>query len=359
MSNERAMYWLMQVAGWFLFIVLILLQNILSGAVDVGIWKFLVLNFLLGLAISHGMRYVIIRFTMLRMRIAAVIGYVILLSILGAFLATAAIFIVQNFIFQYEQNIPLSIGAVLSLVFPFMVVFLIWNILYFAANYLKNYEREEIKNLRLSASMTEVELLNLRTQLNPHFMFNALNSIRALVDENPALAKRSITRLSLILRSSLTSGRHPLVPLTTELKMVIDYLELEKIRFEERLKYFLDIPEHLMQAEIPPLLLQTIVENAVKHGIGSRKEGGEIRISVSEYEPDGIRVLVFNSGDFDPEKTGKRSGTGTGLSNSRRRLKLLYGKRSSLTIANTPEGVACTLIIPSQPQKEYYELPDH
>lgn len=236
-----------------------------------------------------------------------------------------------------------------------MVVFLIWNILYFAANYLKNYEREEIKNLRLSASVTEVELMNLRSQLNPHFMFNALNSIRALIDENPGQAKRAVTQMSNILRNSLTSGRHQLIPLESEIKVVNDYLELEKIRFEERLNYAFKIPLELMKFEIPPLMLQTIVENAVKHGVGTQQNGGRIEITARLKSPELFELSVFNTGSYNPVKKESEENTGIGLINSKRRLKLLFGKKAHIELTNVAEGVACIVTLPVNPKIEINE----
>lgn len=355
MSDEKALYWLTQIVGWFLFIMLILFQNVLAGSVDTGIWKFLVINFAIGLGLSHFMRFVILSYGMLKMKVASVLILGAVLSVLTAIVATILIYAFQAFVFQYEQSIPLSWGVFLELVLPFMVVFLIWNILYFAANYLKNYEREEIKNLRLSASVTEVELMNLRSQLNPHFMFNALNSIRALIDENPGQAKKAVTQMSNILRNSLTSGRHQLIPLEAEIKVVTDYLELEKIRFEERLYYAFTIPVDLMKIEIPPLLLQTIVENAVKHGVGTQQNGGKIEISARLISPAIFELTVFNTGKFIPNKIDSDQNTGIGLINSRRRLKLLYGNKAHIELKNTTEGVSCNVTLPVNPKTETHE----
>ncbi len=359
MSDEKAMYWLTQIVGWFLFILLILFQNILAGSVDTGIWKFLILNFAIGLGLSHLMRFIIVRYGMLKMKVASVLILGAILSVFTAVFATILIYVFQAYVFQYEQNIPLSWGVFLELVLPFMVVFLIWNILYFAANYLKNYEREEIKNLRLSASVTEVELMNLRTQLNPHFMFNALNSIRALIDENPVQAKKAVTQMSNILRSSLTSGRHQLIPLKEELKVVNDYLELEKIRFEERLQYSFKIPAELMKFQIPPLLLQTIVENAVKHGVGTLQNGGRIEVSARLVSTVIFELSVFNNGKYNPNKRDMDENTGIGLINSKRRLKLLFGKKAHVELKNIAEGVACIVTLPVNTKIENHEEYNH
>jgi LytS/YehU family sensor histidine kinase len=229
------------------------------------------------------------------------------------------------------------------------MVFLIWNVLYFATIYLKNYEKEEIKNLRLSASMNEVELGNLRSQLNPHFMFNALNSIKALIDENPEQAKVSVTKMSNILRSSLTSGKKRLVSLEEEIKVVRDYLDLEKIRFEERLNYRFEIPEALGQVQVPPLLLQTLVENAVKHGIGQLPKGGEVLVSAKALQDGYTELNVINTGKYNPFKKTS-NGTGIGLTNSRRRLKLIYGENAYIEIYSTNENVVCSVVLPVKPK---------
>lgn len=347
MSDEKSIYWMSQIVGWFLFILLILFQNMLTGPVDVGILIFLILNFTVGLTLSHLMRIAIIRGGMLRMKISQVLLSGICLSVFTGVIATLIIATAQELIYQSPKvGFLLSPMVLIELIIPFTMVFLIWNVLYFAAIYLKNYEREEIKNLRLTASVTEAELRNLRAQLNPHFMFNALNSIRALVDENPAKAKTSITQMSNILRSSLTSGRRKFVALEEEMKVVRDYLNLEKVRFEERLNFSFSIPENLYKVQIPPLLVQTLVENAVKHGISRLPEGGEIHVSLLENPEGMIELNVINTGTYNPKSTDDDVNTGIGLANSARRLNLLYGKEADISIVNENNTVVCKVIFP-------------
>ena len=347
MSDEKAIYWMTQIVGWFLFILLILFQNMLTRSVDIGILGFLVLNFFVGLGLSHLMRTVIVKFRMLKMKLYRVLPRILLLSVLTGVVATLIISVFESLIYKnIHVEFSLSPMVLIELIIPFTMVFLIWNVLYFATIYLKNYEREEIKNLRLAASVTEVELQNLRSQLNPHFMFNALNSIRALVDENPAQAKQSITQMSNILRSGLTSIKRMFVTLEEEMKVVSDYLDLEKIRFEERLNYHFSIPETLYKSLVPPLLVQTLVENAVKHGIGKLPNGGEIYISVKEIENEMLELQVINSGTFTHIPNPEEDHTGIGLLNSKRRLSLLYGDRASLDIATAENKVICTVVFP-------------
>jgi len=353
MSDEKAIYWLTQVSGWFGYILLILFQNLLLGNVDLGIVKVLFANFALGIIVSHTMRAVIIRSGMLSMKILNVIPRIIAIAIAAGVLSSVIYGVISDLLFRGGSEVPQMLAPpfvlIIELVFPFTTVYLFWSILYFAAIYLKNYEREEVKNLRLSSSMNEVELGNLRSQLNPHFMFNALNSIRALVDENPDQAKVSITQMSRILRSSLLAGRRNLVTLGEETDLVSDYLALEKIRYEERLDYEINVPDGLKSTQVPPLLLQTLAENAVKHGISTLPKGGMIRITAEIDKTtagDALKLTVANSGTFDPDTKATAQNTSVGIANSRRRLKLLFGEEAGMDIFNREGEVICEVTIP-------------
>jgi sensor histidine kinase YesM len=347
MSDEKAIYWLSQVGGWFGFVLLILFQSLIEGNVDVGIVKVLILNFVIGIGLSHTMRYIIVQYGMLEMKVLRVMVRVVLLSVVFSILASLIYASISDLFFtDVEPILVPPYLIILQLIFPFSIIFLFWNILYFAAIYLKNYEREEVKNLRLTASITEVELNNLRSQLNPHFMFNALNSIRALVDENPVQAKKSITQMSNILRNSMIAGKKRFVELSEELKVVKDYLGLEKIRFEERLQFEIKVPPELYHTPIPPLLIQTLAENAIKHGISHLPEGGKIGVYASETPEGKVEIRVCNSGRYDPFEKRRNDSHGIGLTNSRRRLNILYGDHATLQITNEAEGVVCTVVLP-------------
>jgi len=356
MSDEKALYWLSQVIGWFGYVLLILFNSIIEANVDVGIIKVLIINFALGIGLSHFMRFVIIRFHLLRMKIYRLLPRLILLSVLTGVAASLIYGGISDLFFSDVEPILVSPYSILiRLVIPFITFFLFWNILYFAAIYLKNYEREEVKNLRLTASMNEVELNNLRSQMNPHFIFNALNSIRALVDEDPILAKRSITQMSHILRNSLASGKRKFVSINEEMNVVADYLALEKIRYEERLNFEFDIDESLAGSLIPPLLIQTLVENAIKHGIAHLPEGGRIKVVVVKNSPEELKISVVNTGEYKEEAFLDREKTGIGLANSQKRLKLLYGDKAKLNIYNREGEVVCDVLLPlknEQPQHE-------
>ena len=191
--------------------------------------------------------------------------------------------------------------------------------------------------------MIEIELNNLKNQLNPHFIFNALNSIRALVDENPGKSKQAINHLSNILRNSLTFEKKGLTKFDDELKIVKDYLSLESIRFEERLKTELDIHPGSSKFLVPPFMIQTLVENGIKHGISRLTEGGTIHVKTL-VDKNRLKIQIRNSGHL---LNGTRKGKfgGTGIKNTTQRLKLLYGDDASFKIVNENNNFVLTEII--------------
>jgi len=179
----------------------------------------------------------------------------------------------------------------------------------------------------LDSLQKEAELAALRSQVNPHFLFNSLNTIRALARSEPDHARTAITSLSQILRVGLEVGKRPVIPLEDELKVVGNYLALEQIRFDERLVFDLDIASGLEQASVPPMLVQTLMENAVKHGLEAQGEDGAIQLRVFA-EGQSLVISITNPGRILSDSTSTR----VGLQNSRERLALLFGDQASLTL---------------------------
>jgi anti-sigma regulatory factor (Ser/Thr protein kinase) len=217
---------------------------------------------------------------------------------------------------------------------------MVWTWLY-AAITGKRSQRE--KEMRLQLAMREAELLALEAQVNPHFLFNCLNSIRALVLENPAQAQDMITRLANIMRHSLRADACHTAPLEAELEIVSDYLALESARFEDRLRVRFAIDAETKRVQIPTMLLQPLVENALKHGIARAPAGGEVFVR-SSLDGDCLLIEVENTGQLADPKPGS---TRVGLANTRERLRILYGARASLRLENRDGGrVAATVLIP-------------
>lgn len=221
------------------------------------------------------------------------------------------------------------------------IMLLGWFCIYFIYHVYDRVQRLQVEQLQLAASVKEAELRALKSQVNPHFLFNSLNSLRALIDEDAPRARESVTRLSNMLRYSLSAGQQETVLLEDELRVVEDYLALEQIRHEERLRVRWEIEPDARRQSLPPMLLQTLVENAVKYGISPRRGGGEVVVSAA-VRNGALHLRVTNPGELGPAVSPAvaraGSSTGVGLRNASERLKLLYGDRAMLRLLAEPAG---------------------
>lgn len=227
-------------------------------------------------------------------------------------------------------------------IFGWVLIILIWNLLYFGIHYFEASRRAQMEKLEAQVVAREAQLQRLAAQLNPHFMFNCLNSIRALITEDPVRARDMVTALSELLRYSLQSGRAATVPLSAELEIINTYLKLQAVRFENRLAARIEAAPETLAIKVPPMLVQSLVENSVKHGIEKLPEGGEIHVS-SELKNGSLHVRVINSGQLGD----CGSSSGIGLANARERLRLLYGQDATLTLASQgTDSVQADLSLP-------------
>jgi two-component sensor histidine kinase len=205
----------------------------------------------------------------------------------------------------------------------------IWLLIYIVYHYVEKNRKDQVDRLKLESSIKELELKTIKSHINPHFIFNSLNSIRALVDENPTRARTAITELSNILRSSMQAEKAETVSLEKELNIVKDYLALEQMRFEERLKIELEIDEDTLDQQVPPMMLQTLVENAIKHGISKQVNGGTVKV-VTDFKDDNLELSVQNTGQLN----GKINGDGFGIKSTEDRLNLMYQGKATFSIKN-------------------------
>ncbi len=204
---------------------------------------------------------------------------------------------------------------------------------------LRERETERERAVQLA---TEARLASLESRVHPHFLFNALNSIASLIREEPERAERLIEKIAALLRASLDSSRNGLVPLGLEMKIVDDYLEIEKARFGPRLQFSLMVPAELETAGVPSLSVQTLVENAVKFAVSPRREGGVIEVSATAGAGV-LQVQVWDDGGgFDLQAAPP----GHGLENLQGRLGALFGPGAELSVSRERDGTAVTLAMP-------------
>ena len=327
MVNKSRLYWTLQVGGWTLYAFLQIIVSVFASNQGVSTQRiiFLVYEAFFCLLLSHGFRNLINRRRWLDQGMPILIPRVILsVVILGLIMYFLRVPISLP-LGLFSNKVAFDIKNIIGLSFIYAFIFFLWCVLYFIYNYFERYNT----SLKLEASVKEIELNNLKSQLNPHFIFNALNSIRALVDENPVKSKQAINQLSNILRNSLTTGKRGLTRFEDELKIVNDYLGLESIRFEERLQTEFDIDPASRDFLVPPLMIQTLVENGIKHGIAKLTAGGIVQIR-SFVVNDRLSIQIRNSGQY--LNGNKRERGGLGLQNTKQRLKLIYGDKASFRI---------------------------
>ena len=206
--------------------------------------------------------------------------------------------------------------------------------------------RQQADTARLNEQLTKAQLNALRRQIEPHFLFNALNAIAGLVREKRNDdAVSMIAGLSDFLRRTIDDSNRHEVPLREEMEFVEKYLDIQKVRFADRLQLSVDIPHEVLPAQVPSLILQPIVENAVKHGIAKRVHGGALRIKASRSNGT-LTLSVYNDGPRLPELC-ENCDTGVGLANVRTRLRSLYGDAFEFSIRNqAPDGVETLISVP-------------
>ena len=340
MVNKPRLYWTLQIGGWTLYAVIQIVFSVFASD-DQGVSMqrviFLTYEAFFCLLLTHIFRNAINRWRWLeagmRVLIPRVIVSVFVLGLIFYFLRLP----ISVPLGLFSTKVAFNIINIIGLSFIYALIFFLWCVLYFSYNYFERYNT----SLKLEASIREIELNNLKSQLNPHFIFNALNSIRALVDENPGKSKEAINQLSNILRNSLTTGKRGLTKFDDELKIVKDYLGLESIRFEERLKTEFEIDPESREFLVPPLMIQTLVENGIKHGISKLTAGGIIQMKTA-VRNDRLTIQIRNSGHYN--NGARRNSGGLGMENTKQRLKLIYGNKASFRIMSENDTFVLTEI---------------
>lgn len=223
----------------------------------------------------------------------------------------------------------------------FATLYFIWLFVFFTIKIYYHLNVVKTKQFQLESSLKESQLNTLKGQINPHFMFNSLNNIRGLMLEDVGKARLMLTSLSETLRYSLTKSDSNSIALEDELDMIENYVAISKIQFEDRLSFEMNIDKASLNIEIPPMIIQMLVENAVKHGISNLKRGGEVNLNTIIKENQ-LQIEVSNTGNL----TQNKKGTQLGLQNIERRLELLYGENATFSLIEIDHTVIATIKIP-------------
>jgi two-component system, LytTR family, sensor kinase len=346
MLRREVQFWLFQLLGWGTWVVMLVLRDLTFVPAEYMLERigvFLV-DAAIGMILTTGLRYLYraVWEQMVFLRIVAVV--------LGCWVASQTWRPLKVLITDSEFGASVDLTGYGWVSFTSMVpismsILLIWSVLYFCIKYYQLFQHEKEKSLRSEALAHEAQLRMLRYQLNPHFLFNTLNAISTLIlVQSTDQANAMVTRLSKFLRYSLEHDPLDTVDLDHELGSLNLYLDIEKVRFEERLVIKVDLAPETEKALVPSMILQPLVENSIKHAIARSEEGGTIWISAYRCDRNQLCITVADDG---PGSVSHPTSIGVGLKNIRDRLQEIYGDAHKLVLSERkPKGFQVMVMIP-------------
>jgi two-component system, LytTR family, sensor kinase len=343
--TAAARYWILHALGWISIWIVFSIGILADPAPQIELTNVKYTTGLCvgGFFVSHFLRVLIHRFGWKSLPWEKLVPRVILLcGLLGAIEATSlAPFTVT----------PLTFGSLRALggiaqwsasACASAALLLGWAAAYLSYQFQKRLQEVEVDRLRLDAAVKESELRALRHQVNPHFLFNSLNALRSLIDENDVRPREAITQLAELFRASFQKVDRQLITLRKEVETVDAFLSLQKLRHQDRLQVKMQLDPLALDELVPPFALQILVENAIKYGIDSSAKGGLI-VCVADVNSDILVLTVRNPGSL----AGQTTPAGIGLRNLRERLYLLFGPAAALRLLNSrPDEVTAEIIIP-------------
>ncbi len=344
MKRTNSQYWVCQIAGWGAYsfgagLSTGVMANGWRPSVIIGYLLF----FLYSIGLTHLLRAEIHRRRWTSLPLPRALGRLVPASILIAAVQSALVVgiytAIEGHLGEWRQA-----SSIAYMFIGLSVIDTIWTVLYLAITTFRHSREVRSNEMRMKVALSNAELRALEAQVNPHFLFNCLNSLRGMITEDPTQAQDMVTRLANILRYNLQKDRRHTVPLASEVEIVSDYLALQSIRFENRLRVHMEVDNAVRETAVPPMVLQTLVENAIKHGVEEIPAGGDLFIR-ARLEGNILRIEVENTGSLSDARPGS---TQIGLANARERLRILYGEHASLELGTRCDGhVTATVLIPT------------
>lgn len=344
MSNNQ-LYWLFQISGWFLYWLVVTFFNFIDKTStmneklneQIGAALYVAV----GIVITHIFRTVVVKQNWLSLSGGTLIKR-LLLSLLIITVSIPLVYVSIGYLlgFSYLNGLR-NLGDIINNMLSVAIVAMSWMMLYFGIQYFRNYKNAQVLQLKQESAEREMTLNKLKSQLNPHFIFNSLNSIRALVKADPEKARSAITYLANIFRKTLQMDKVSLTSFDEEIQIVRDYLTLEKIRYEERLNVSFSLDPLSSSFQVPPMMIQTLVENGIKHGILTLAKGGTIELK-TQVESETLNLEITNPGKYQHSENHK----GYGLDNTKERLNLLFDGKATFHIENVNGLVTTHIQIP-------------
>jgi len=303
---------------------------------------------LFGLLTSLGLRVFYIKSRVIEKSLSRMVLPVLICSLISTSAMALFMLSIVSLLHSTNPDYDSVLGHmnIISNIIGLYPITLIWSCIYLGVQSLQRWKQVESEKLSLQLALKEAQLNTLIGQINPHFMFNSLNNIRALMLEDINQARSSITQLSNVMRYALSADKKSHIPLEQELKVIEEFIAISGIQYEDRLEFKSKVDDQLLHVLVPPMMIQMLVENAIKHGISLVKGGGVLSLEINK-QADFIFIQVCNPGSLKPSSTTSTS-TNIGLNNIRKRLQLLYGSSASLELSEADETVIATLIFPIQ-----------
>jgi hypothetical protein len=316
------LYWICQAAGWGSFLAYVLIAYLATSPIQ-SPWDIASIVFFNGVVcpvLTHQLRAWMHAHNWMQLPARQLWWRFAVCAVVAGVGLTAAVALG----IKATRTTPLPVEGLIGIFAGFVWAITGWLTIYYVVHVRR---RRDALQLELKMVAHEAELRALRAQINPHFLFNCLNSLRHLIGASPERAQAMVTSLADLLRYSLDADRSDLAPLSAELRVVDEYLDLERVRFEERLRVERAIDPAALAVPVPTMLLQSLVDNAIKHGIAELIDGGVIRVEAAVTNGE-LTLRVRNTGTLRPpaDKTGR------GLQNARDRLRLLYDGSASLSL---------------------------
>lgn len=344
-TNRNRIFWALQFGGWgFLSLTSIFFLEKLGPAF---VAYNVITAILIGVGSTTALRYYLRDVPLENFNLEKI------LKIAVGTLVAAIIYGVLSFLFGYaysklgpditeaQKQVLKAFDNVWLLAFQSVFIIGCWVACYLVIRLIIKANQNRMERLELNTTLKQAKLNTLKGQINPHFMFNSLNNIRGLMLEDVNKSRDMLTKLSEMLRYSLTKDSMDGIPLEEELEMVDNYIALSKIQFEDRLKFKKNVSSDTLTVHIPPMIVQLLVENAAKHGISNLTRGGHIELSTQKIG-EVLHIQVRNTGKLHIAKDS----TQLGLKNVKQRLKLLYGDKASFSLKKEGEEVVADIRIP-------------
>lgn len=334
-------FWIAQAIGWAIFALSNVAIQVFTGFPAEMIFNNTIYATLGGIAVTTFYREIIRRFSWRKVKPLHLIAFIMVISFA---LALCWIFVVAIAFAIFVKKGGLSPGDIVGNIINGSLIFLIWNLIYFFFQYFSKFQQAEIERWQLTAEVRDAQLGTLKSQIRPHFMFNTLNNIQVLILEDKEKAQKMLLNFSELLRYALKMSKQSFISIEEEVKIIRKYLQLLSIQYENRLSYHIKVDPDLLDEQIPPMMLQLLVENGIKHGIDQQPKGGELIIDI--FKNNGfVYIEVSNTGSLS-KGASLESRIGIGLENIKDRLKLLYKGKARLQLVEQAPLVVATIIIP-------------